>query len=712
MTENLRVLLVEDSDTDAELVLRELRQGDFNPLWQRVETAAALEIALQENWDVVISDYRLPSFHGPDALEIVKQSQKDIPFILVSGTLGEIPAVAMMKAGASDYVMKDNLSRLPEAVRRELREREVRVQRAQAEEELRKSEERYRLLAQNINDLVCLHDLTGQYVYVSISCESLLGYHYDELIGRHPLDLIHPEDRDRLLAETNHQLFIEKSTPITYRIQQKSGQYIWLETLTKFILNADLEVIQLQTTSRDITQRIKVQNQLKYEAIHDTLTGLCNRHSLMERLDLVIGRAKRYQNYHFAVLFFDLDRFKVINDSLGHVAGDQLLIAIAQKILTLVKKTDLAVRLGGDEFVILLDEIHNIQAAIHYTEQIFNLLRQPFRIGDREVYITTSVGIVLGSAKYDYGVDILRDADIAMYRAKKQGKARYEIFDTQMHAQAIARLHLENDLRQAIAHQHFVLLYQPIICLADTRLIGFEALVRWHHPEQGVISPNQFVPIAEETGLMTHIDYWVLRTACQQLAQWQKTFPQCADYKISVNLSAQDLQRHNLLIEIDDILTTTGLSGSCLTLEITESMLIEDVESTIALLAQLKARGIQISIDDFGTGYSSLSYLHRLPIDNLKVDQSFVKQMQDSRRNYQIIQTIMTLSNHLGLVAIAEGIETPRQLTQLQDMGYQWGQGYLFAKPLRSEKISNLLAENWGFGSRVNAVYNPVGGVD
>jgi len=585
---------------------------------------------------------------------------------------------------------------------------------------LRESEERYRLLAENINDLVCLHQPDGRYLYVSPSCESLLGYHHNELIGKDPYNFFHPDDADSILQQTlaaalqstpftnpytfsyaesadcvtqetdanAHKL---KPIPITYRMRHKSGNYIWFETLTTPIIDDQGEVVQLQTTSRDITERILAQERLRYEALHDALTGLPNRHLLMERLEYAIHRSKRLENYHFAILFLDLDRFKVINDSLGHLTGDQVLIAIGKKLQSLLRESDLAVRMGGDEFVILLDEIKGINDAVRATERILAKLNLPLMIEGREIYITTSIGIVFGSKDYLEAAHILRDADIAMYRAKHEGKARYEIFDPEMHKEALKRLHLENDLRQGIEREEFILYYQPIIELATNQLVGFEALVRWQHPTEGLKSPVEFIAVAEETGLITSLDYWVLRTACQQLAGWQTMFPNISTLKISVNLSAQDLRRYDLLEVVDCVLAETKLSPKCLTLEITESMLIEDVKATINLLRQFKKRGLEISIDDFGTGYSSLSYLHRLPVDNLKVDRSFVNQMQETRRNYQIVETIATLSNHLELNTIAEGIETVEQLELLQKLGYKFGQGYLFYKPLSQDDAEALL---------------------
>lgn len=564
--------------------------------------------------------------------------------------------------------------------------------RKQAESSLRESEERYRFLAENINDLVCLHNPEGQFIYVSSSCENLLGYRFDELVGQDPYQFFHPEDRDRIRQEAHLIALSNQPKPITYRMRHKSGHYIWFETLTKPILNAQGETVQLQTTSRDVTQRIKVQEQLRYDAVHDALTGLPNRNLLMERLDLAIQRSQQNPNYSFAVLFLDLDHFKVVNDSLGHLAGDALLVTIAQRLQDTLGPTDLAARLGGDEFVVLLEEIQGIQDPVRAAEQILQALGAPLNILDRSVYTSSSIGVVLGCPDYQNASELLRDADTAMYRAKASGRSRYEIFNRAMHTQALARLNLENDLRQGITRQELVLHYQPIIALDTGLLVGFEALIRWQHPSQGLKPPGDFIGIAEETGLITTLDYWVLATACQQLAHWQAQFPQATDLKISVNLSVQDLHCPNLLTEIDSILARTHLPSHCLTLEITESMLIEDIEATIKQLKRIRQRGIQISIDDFGTGYSSLSYLHRLPINSLKVDRSFVHQMHTSKRNYKILETISTLSHQLDLDVIAEGIETIPQLKSLQQLGYSFAQGHLFCHALSAADTTTLLS--------------------
>ncbi len=555
------------------------------------------------------------------------------------------------------------------------------------QESIRESEQRYRLLAENINDLVCLHSPDRRYLYLSPSCKSLLGYDENELGGKDPCIFLYPDDQHLIIKEFDITTLGRNNVAIVYRFRQKSGNYIWLETLSKPIFGEAGNIVQIQTTSRDVTERILVQERFKYEALHDALTGLPNRNLLMERLKLGVNRIQNLDGYHFAILFLDLDRFKVINDSLGHLVGDHLLIAISYKLQSILRSIDLIARIGGDEFVILLDEIKDIQEAIRLTERIFQELKSPLKIEEREIYISTSIGLVFATKDYIRAPDLLRDADIAMYRAKSQGKGRYKIFNQEMHAEAIQRLHLENDLRRAIDQKQFRAYYQPIIDISNNRLVGFEALVRWQHPSRGFISPAEFIPLAEETNLVIAIDSWMLSTACEQLAEWIKKFPNHLPLKMSVNLSARNFMQANFIEEIDLILQKTGLDGSLLTLEITETMLIENINKTIDLLTELKSRNIQISIDDFGTGYSSLSYLHLFPLDNLKIDYSFVSKMRNEERNYQVVSTIINLGHHLGLAIVAEGIETVQQMQWLRELACEFGQGYLFSKPISAEDV-------------------------
>ncbi|MEO0533844.1 MAG: EAL domain-containing protein [Cyanobacteria bacterium P01_A01_bin.123] len=513
------------------------------------------------------------------------------------------------------------------------------------------------------------------YLYVNKAYLGLFGYERpEELLGK-SWNLLYPP---RFEQEVFPYLDEHRSWQGEAIASRKDGS-----TFPQGISLTLTEDGLLIAVCRDISELKQAQDQIIHDALHDSLTGLPNRTLLMNRLELAINRTQRIEHYHYAILFIDLDRFKVINDSLGHLIGDQLLIAIAQQLKVHLRKPDLVARLGGDEFVILLEDIGNIENIIVIVDRILANCQNAFTISEHEIFTGFSIGIVFGNKDYHQASDVLRDADIAMYQAKTEKNSCYKFFDASMHTQVLKRLTIETDLRKALDREEFVIHYQPSFNLLNNQLTGFEALVRWQHPTRGFISPGDFIPIAEETGLIVPLDSWVFYQACQQMVRWKKQFPDCcSSLKISINLSAQDLRKPSLIEDIDNILADTGLSGDSLILEITESMLIEEIHQTIDLLNQLNSRNIQISIDDFGTGYSSLNYLHRLPAHHLKIDRSFVSQMQVESRNCQIVKTIITLSEQLGLTVVAEGIETSQQLQQLQQLGCKFGQGYFFSKPL------------------------------
>ena len=471
-------------------------------------------------------------------------------------------------------------------------------------------------------------------------------------------------------------------------------------------LNQDLEkrveqrTLELNTVVQklrtEINERQRIQQKLAYDALHDNLTGLPNRTFLIERIEFTIEHAKRNPGYMYAVLFIDLDRFKTINDSLGHLVGDRLLIAVAHLLQDCLRESDIVARLGGDEFVILLDGISKPQDATRIGDRIQRQLRSPFELEEQRIFTSASIGIVFSSTGYRNSTDLLRDADIAMYRAKNKGKARYEVFDRVMYKETLKLVELENNLRLAIERNELAIHYQPIMCLDSGNLVGFEALIRWQHPTKGFISPVEFIPIAEDTGLILDIGEWLLKAACQQLQQWQQEFaaiPQVATLKMSINLASQQLQEPQFISKLDSILQETHLDGNSLGLEITESVLIEPGGKIQKILQQIKNRNIKLSIDDFGTGYSSLSYLRRFPIDNLKIDRSFIEQMNFDAENFEIVRLIITLAKTLGMNAISEGVETPQQLARLKALGCELGQGFLFAKPLTPKDAGLLLAK-------------------
>jgi diguanylate cyclase (GGDEF)-like protein len=469
-------------------------------------------------------------------------------------------------------------------------------------------------------------------------------------------------------------------------------------------LNAELEIRvdqrtrQLETVNQqllnEIVERKQAELQLAYSASHDSLTNLANRSLFQQYLDQALCRIKQDPLHQFAVLFLDVDRFKLVNDSLGHGVGDQLLVAIARRLETVVRGIDTISRMGGDEFVILLNSVRSLADASRVAERIREVMLQPFLIDEEELFTSTSVGLVMGTADYAQGAELLRDADIAMYRAKATREpGRYEVFQPGMFTQISGRLHLEKELHQALEQQEFQVYYQPIICLKTQSLLGFEALLRWHNPHRGIVSPLDFIPIAEDTGLIVPIGAWVLRTACEQVQQWRSEQPNHGHLQICVNLSKRQLQDSQFLTILDRVLADTGLSPNALQLELTESLLIEASSDLHEVLRQIRARGVDLSIDDFGTGYSSLSYLHQFPINHLKVDRSFVNRIGEQGENRAIAQAIVTMAQQLGMVAIAEGIEHSYQMEQLQAMGCEAAQGFLFAKPLNRDAATDWIVQ-------------------
>ncbi|HEX8181488.1 MAG TPA: EAL domain-containing protein [Pyrinomonadaceae bacterium] len=496
------------------------------------------------------------------------------------------------------------------------------------------------------------------------------------------------------LVETAGFFAVIATTPIiaivyfTYRTYLNS-----VETKMAQIEQAERHVEEL---SRHIAEQQRISQELQHSrehfrhaAFHDALTGLPNRTLLLDHLKLAIERARRRADHLFAVLFIDLDRFKNINDSLGHSTGDRLLIALARRLEGCLRPMDTVARLGGDEFAILLDGLEDARAAISVAERIQNELMQSFNLNGHEVYTTASIGIALSATGYEQPENVLRDADTAMYRAKENGKARHELFDTVMHARAVALLKLENDLRRAVERSEFVVYYQPVVSLETGEIKGFEALLRWHHPERGLVAPTEFVSLAEETGLIFEIGRWVLQEACQQLRRLQKLAPRALT--ISVNLSSKQFNQPHLIDQIKQALAAAQIAPHCLQLEITESVVMENAETATAMLMQLRALGVQLSIDDFGTGYSSLSYLHRFPVSTLKIDRSFVTRMGAGDENAEIVRTIVTLANNLGMEVIAEGVETEAQLAHLRELNCAYGQGYLFSRPVEGERAAALV---------------------
>lgn len=430
----------------------------------------------------------------------------------------------------------------------------------------------------------------------------------------------------------------------------------------------------------------------RHIAFHDVLTDLPNRSLFLETLKFVLEKHKQTSNFNFAVLFLDLNRFKTINDSLGHSTGDRLILAVAKRLTDLARQEDLVARFGGDEFGIILNSVSGIEEIIVLADSIKREISNPFYIGERQVFSSVSIGIAVGNKEYFEAEDILRDADIAMYHAKENEKG-IAVFNKSMYTRALTLLQVETDLRHAIERNELLAFFQPIVELRSMKLVGFESLIRWNHPQRGLVSPGEFIPISEDTNLIIPMTLWMLRHSCEQLVRWQKMSPLNKNMFLSVNLSGKHFSEKQLVGQVKRILDETGLEPSCLKLEITESAVMGNAEAAISMLKQLKMIGVQLSIDDFGTGYSSLSYLHRFPIDTLKVDRSFVSTMEDGSENGEIVRTIISLAKTLGMNVVAEGIETVHQVHQLRILDCEYGQGYLFARPVPIEEAETLIED-------------------
>lgn len=674
------ILIVDDNPTNLEVMSEALSDAGYD-----IAIATSGERAIKQiqrsQPDLILLDIMMPGINGFQACQIIREEIAliDIPIIFMTALADTENKVKGLELGAVDYITKpfqeqEVIARVKTHLRLKL-----------IEKRLRQSEERFESILNSLEEVVwsaTLGPLT--FLYLNPAVEQIFGYPTQRL-KNHPqlwFDAVHPDDQSRL-KDAFETLQVDTSICLEYRIFNAAGEMRWLKVRAQKILEPEREEgYRIDGILHDISQQKHAETQLIHDAHHDNLTGLLNRNCFIGQTNQQLETLNLLSAEKFAVLFIDLDRFKSINDTLGHHLGDQLLKKVAERIKQSLRPSDVIARIGGDEFTILLKRVSHAADAICVVERIYEELSEAITLDGQLIYTTASTGIVIAAEHYSNAAEMLRDADIAMYQAKKQGKAGWKLFNQSMYDNSLRQLELERDLRLALERQEITLNYQPIVNMATQELLGFEALARWIHPHKGFIPPTDFIPIAEESGLIEALGEQILWKACRQMEEWNKLYPNARSFRMSVNLSLKQFQSAQLMAILDHILAVTGVSGAQLKLEITESVLIANHDSLVTLLYECLEREIALSLDDFGTGYSSLSYLHRFPLNELKIDQSFINRVETDRQAQEIVKTIITLAHTLHMDVVAEGVETQAQLNYLQTLNCNVAQGYFFSRPL------------------------------
>lgn len=676
-----RLLVVDDEEINRDLLQRRLERRGFQVAGAK-DGLEALQLIESQAFDLVLLDIMLPGIDGLEVLRRIraKSTIQELPVVMVSAKDDSQGIVEALNIGANDYITKPvDFPVVLARIRTHLSHRQARAA-------LRESEERYALAVAGANDGLWDWDLRSNRIYLSPRWKAMIGVDTEGVSTETTewFNRVHPDDIERLKGDLDDHLNQRVQTfENEHRMMHADGSYRWVLSRGMAVRDDSGAPYRMAGSQTDITAR----------KVYDPLTGLPNRILFMDRLEHALQRFKRQKSDLFGVMLLDLDRFKIVNEGLGHNLGDRLLIQLSRRLKTCVRTGDTIARFGGDEFIVLLDEMKDNSDAVRVAERIQQSLKKPFHIQGQEVFTTVSVGIALSTTGYDRGEDVVRDADTAMNRAKALGKARHEMFDRAMHTQSAQRLQLETDLRKALERSEFRVRYQAIVALEDKALAGFEALIRWIHPKRGLVNPDEFISLAEETGLIINMDHWVMREACRQTLEWEKRY---GPLTISVNLSAKQFAQPNLVERILENLAATGLNPEYLKLEITESALMDNTDKAADIIASLKSHKIKLGLDDFGTGYSSLSYLHRFPVDTLKIDRSFISRMEQTTENAAIIKTIVALARNMDFQTVAEGIETDSQLACLKELDCRFGQGYYFSKPLTPEEAEVLLQEYRG----------------
>lgn len=692
MTHSLGTLLVvDDEEMNRDMLSRRLEVEGYT-----VATATcgaeAIRMVSEQQFDAVLLDVMMPNQNGYEVLREIRKTQSslELPILMVTAKNLNEDVVIAFEAGANDYISKPiNFSVALARVSCQVASRRLSAQ-------LRESETRYSLSAQGANDGLWDWNLVTNQVFYSDRWKTMLGHDkkeigesIDEWFSRiHQEDLSHVQN-----ALSAHRSGKTQQFENEHRMLHQDGTYRWVLTRGVAIRDVSGREVRMAGSQTDITRGKAA----------DALTGLPNRVMFLDHLKAAIKACIDQPKSMFAVMFLDLDRFKVINDSLGHHAGDELLVVVAKRLEACLRASDLicryndrctVARFGGDEFVVLLRGISDVESASQVADRIGRVLSEPAILQGNEVSISASIGIAIGNQLSTSADELLRDADTAMYEAKSQGKSQFCLFDQSMRERAVERLALESDLRRALRESEFQVYYQPIVALPSGRIEGFEALLRWLHPVRGVVSPADFIPIAEETGFIVELGNWVLQQACRQLKDWQSNYSTQSPLFMSVNVSTTQFSDPGLIGDVLECLEQTGIDPNCLKLEITESAIMRNPDSAVSILRELRKLGVHISLDDFGTGYSSLSYLQNFPIDTLKIDRSFIERLEGSTQSQEIVRTIIALAHSLGMNVTAEGIEKRAQHSKLNEIACETGQGYLYSQPIPHMSVDHLLREN------------------
>lgn len=690
------VLVVDDEPINCVVMCRLLKAEGFDTI-EAGNGIEALEAVEANELTLVLLDIAMPGMDGFEVLKTLREqhSQLDLPVIMVTASEETSQVVKAFEQGANDFINKPfdpavTMARI-----------NMHLQFAESRADLRKSEERYALVAQGTNDGLWDWDLLKNEIFFSPRWFAILAIEESENPAPDTwFERIHPEDLPRVTDELKRHFTGTGVTPLfetEMRMRHKDGSFRWTLCRGLAVFDENGMAQRIAGSLTDITEG----------KVADALTGLPNRVLFRERLERSVARQKRDKNFNFSLLYLDLDNFKLVNDSMGHEAGDRLLVAIARRLESSLREAESIVcRIGGDEFAILVEGFQDRDAPIEIARRIISSVGAPISIGyGREVYASVSVGVSYSSDGHEDANEMVQAADTAMYRAKEQGKSCYRVFDPAMKRDATKRLSLENELRNAVQNGQLTCHFQPIIETENRKVCGFESLVRWNHEKWGNVSPAEFIPIAEECGLIDTIGMIVIRKSCQQLAAWQKADPRFADLHVNVNLSSRQLKCNNLVDKVLDVITDTGISPSSLRIEVTEGTIMGNPDQGASVLSSLQREGVKIEIDDFGTGYSSLSSIHKLSPDSVKIDRSFVKSIGQSNDKKTVVGAILALADELKIDVVGEGIETEKQHAILKKMGVKYAQGFLYSQPLTPEKLFDyVVAEN----PLPAAIVNPV----